>query len=91
MAPSRLALLAGQATHDRKGETVSGLFDKLLRRSAHDPEQGERIRCDLCGGTGIWTPSPGLPDQSLMHRYHGGHCPRCHGKGWLEVKRDCAD
>jgi hypothetical protein len=64
-------------------------IDRLLARLQSNPEEYEQTRCDLCGGTGIWI---GLRPHDVSEPkpvgfYRGDHCPRCHGKGWLSVKR----
>ena len=56
------------------------------RRAAgqYHPEEYERVPCDLCNGTGG---GRGLltPEEAI---YPGNRCPRCHGQGWLMVKKD---
>jgi hypothetical protein len=58
---------------------------RLLRPPQVNPEEYERVRCDLCNGTGIWI---GLREHSLSEPkpvgfYEGDHCPKCCGEGWL--------
>jgi hypothetical protein len=62
-------------------------LDRLLRRSSPlNPEEYERVRCDLCDGTG----------RSIAFKLGQGFsgdglrcvCGRCHGKGWLMARRD---
>lgn len=49
-----------------------------------NPEEYERVRCDLCNGTGLAMGPDGRP--SLGYKVPR-HCGRCGGKGWLMVKR----
>jgi hypothetical protein len=53
-----------------------------------NPEEYERMRCDLCHGTGLMvertTPDGSRPTQFKAPLRHCGHC---HGKGYLLVKR----
>ena len=59
------------------------LFGKLL-----NPEKYERVQCDACDGRGVVL-------STLLTQVDGGHvethrCWKCHGKGWLMVKRSDA-
>ncbi len=70
------------------GATIAWIR-RLLSRPQVNPEEYERVRCDLCNGTGIWI---GLREHSLSEPnpvgfYAGDHCPKCCGEGWLTVKR----
>ena len=58
-------------------------FLRRLLRKDINPEEYERVRCDLCRGTGLPIVN-GRPTAGwLVPR----HCGRCHGKGWLLVKK----
>jgi DnaJ-class molecular chaperone len=57
---------------------------RLLGREQLNPEEYERARCDECDGKGVLL--------SLSHGTYEGHvetrtCWKCHGKGYLIVKR----
>ena len=64
-------------------------LDRLLHGPQVNPEEYEQVRCDLCGGTGIWAGlrPHGLSEPRPASFYIGDHCPRCRGKGWIPVKR----
>jgi len=54
-----------------------------------NPEEYERVRCELCHGSGHFWQVPdanGRPGPILR-----GNCPDCHGKGWLMVAKDPAE
>ncbi len=72
---------------------MTAWFDRLLHRQTRNPEEYERVRCDLCSGTGIWLglQPHNATEPNPVHFYRGDHCPRCHGDGWLEVKREIHD
>jgi len=66
-------------------DPMSWLSRLFGRKPGVNPEEYERVRCDICHGTGVKIsgPSSGVDDQHVMtHR-----CWKCHGKGWLAVKR----
>ena len=51
-----------------------------------NPDEYDRVPCDACGGKGVMLST--LPTQ-----VDGGHvethgCWKCHGKGWVRVKKD---
>ena len=57
---------------------------KLLGRERLNPEEYERVRCDVCDGKGATL--------SSSHGQYEGHvethqCWKCHGKGYRLVKR----
>jgi DnaJ-class molecular chaperone len=61
---------------------MSWLSRLFGRESDVNPEGYERVRCDICHGTGARISGP-VDDQHVMtHK-----CWKCHGKGWLAVKQ----
>ena len=47
-----------------------------------NPDEHERVRCDACDGTGKYRER-----FEGQWRYSMDSCWKCHGKGWLLVKR----
>ena len=60
---------------------LQDLFGKSL-----NPEEFERVRCDRCDGTGH--PPTGYSGLHSEYRNYGIPCGKCHGKGYLMVKRE---
>jgi hypothetical protein len=54
------------------------------RDPSPNPEEYKRVRCDLCNGTG-GARTFVTHDEAV---YPGNYCSRCHGQGWLMVKKD---
>lgn len=58
---------------------------KLLGRERLNPEEYERVRCDICDGKGMtMLGSPVHPSDQHITSHQ---CWKCHGKGYLLVKR----
>ena len=53
-----------------------------------NPEQFERVRCEVCNGTGLvlQTGAPGGPAGN-QQRGRIPHCGKCRGRGYVMVKR----
>lgn len=51
-----------------------------------DSEHYELVRCDICDGTGLRVGELKLGQGFTTLALHGS-CWKCHGKGWLEVKK----
>jgi len=76
---------------------------RLFRREPDAKDgKYERVACDACQGTGLASPDAGAPaparpivDSDAAWVSAGSHatmstpkfCGRCHGRGWLKVKR----
>jgi DnaJ-class molecular chaperone len=53
------------------------------RRPPLSPEEYERVRCDVCQGKGMTQKLGAFGTSGSFHA-----CWKCHGKGWLTVKRE---
>lgn len=62
-------------------------LNRLFRREGPwNPEEYERVRCDVCGGTGRSTTfqlGRDFTKEGLRQP-----CGKCRDKGWLMVKRE---
>jgi DnaJ-class molecular chaperone len=57
---------------------------RLLRRGPEpNPETQERVRCELCDGTGI----EHVDGKMLMLGAKPVRCPNCRGAGWLTMEK----
>ena len=54
---------------------------RLFGKKPINLEKYERMPCDLCDGSGLFGDAAGA------HGNPSRRCPRCHGKGWLLVKK----
>ena len=66
---------------------------RLFGKEPINPEEYERVRCELCGGSGVRAAST-MPrplvrsfDSGVAYRPRVRKCGKCHGKGWLLVKK----
>jgi len=55
---------------------------KLLGRERVNPEEYERVRCDVCGGKGVNQQLGAFGTSGSIHA-----CGKCHGEGWILMKR----
>jgi DnaJ-class molecular chaperone len=61
---------------------------RLFGKEPINAEEYERVRCDVCGGTGIRTASATPADpRSGAFQPRVRACGKCHGKGFVPVKR----
>jgi hypothetical protein len=60
---------------------------KLLGRKQVNPEEYERVTCDVCDGTGRLLLSRKARDFTPTGNFRNLHCPVCHGRGWRPVRK----